>query len=136
MFKVKVLTIGKCKEEWLKGALAEYEKRLQGKWSIEWALAKDDAQLKEWTEEESYIALDPQGKLLTSEEWAEKMVQFGCRLTFVIGGCDGLSLEILKKAKFQWSLSPLTFTHQITRLILIEQLYRATEIQRGSRYHK
>jgi 23S rRNA (pseudouridine1915-N3)-methyltransferase len=136
MFKVKVLTIGKCKEEWLAVALQEYEKRLKGKMSFEWVLAKDDAHLTELALEESFIALHPKGELLTSEAWSEKMVKLGLRLVFVIGGSDGLSAQILSKADFKWSLSPLTFTHQITRLILVEQLYRAMEIERGTGYHK
>jgi 23S rRNA (pseudouridine1915-N3)-methyltransferase len=137
VFKVKVLTIGRCKEEWLAEAIREYEKRLHGKLSIEWVLAKDDQQLIEWvSQEKSIIALDPKGELLTSEAWSEKMGKFGLRLTFVIGGAEGLPPQILKQAQFKWSLSPLTFTHQITRLILIEQIYRALEIERGSQYHK
>ncbi len=136
MFKVKVLTIGRCKEEWLSSAMKEYEKRLTGKLSIEWLLAKDDSQLEEWAKEEAYIALDPKGELLTSEAWSAKMVKMGPRLNFIIGGHEGLTPQILKEAQFKWSLSPLTFTHQITRLLLIEQIYRAMEIERGSRYHK
>lgn len=136
MFKVKVLTIGRCKEEWLSVALSEYEKRLKGTMSIEWLLAKDNAQLIEWTRSESFIALDPKGELLTSEAWSARMMKVGLRLNFVIGGAEGLPEEIVKKALFKWSLSPLTFTHQITRLILVEQLYRAIEIERGSQYHK
>lgn len=136
MYKVKVLTIGRCKEEWLAEALAEYEKRLQGKLSIEWRLAKDDAQLVEWASGESVVALDPKGDLLDSEAWSRKMVKLGLKIVFVIGGAEGLPPQILSQAQFRWSLSPLTFTHQITRLILMEQLYRAMEIQRGNRYHK
>ena len=136
MFKVKVLTIGKCKEKWLSEALCEYEKRLQGKMAFEWRLAKDDAQLASWAEGQPYIALDPKGALLTSEAWSEKMAYWGLRLAFVIGGAEGLTSQLLKQSKFQWSLSPLTFTHQITRLILVEQLYRAMEMERGSQYHK
>lgn len=136
MFKVKVLTIGRCKEEWLAEAIQEYEKRLCGKLKIDWLLAKDDAQLIEWAGQEPYISLDPKGELLTSVAWSEKMVKLGLRLTFIIGGAEGLPQQILKNSQFKWSLSPLTFTHQITRLILIEQLYRAMEIERGSRYHK
>lgn len=136
MFKVKVLTIGKCKENWLEEALGEYEKRLKGKLTLEWLIAKDDTQLIEWTKSEPFIALHPKGELLTSEAWSEKMLKLGLRLTFVIGGAEGLPASLLKKALFQWSLSPLTFTHQMTRLILIEQLYRAIEIERGSQYHK
>lgn len=136
MFKVKVLTIGRCKEVWLAEGIAEYEKRLQGKVAIEWLIAKDDAQLIEWAEAEPFIALDPKGELLTSEAWSQKMVRFGSRFNFVIGGAVGLPGKLLEKARFRWSLSPLTFTHQMTRLILVEQIYRALEIDRGSQYHK
>jgi 23S rRNA (pseudouridine1915-N3)-methyltransferase len=136
MFKVKILTIGKCKEEWLANALAEYEKRLSRTLAIEWVLVKDDVQLELIASQEPFIALDPKGELLTSELWSQKMLKLGLRLVFVIGGAEGLSQTLLKKAQFKWSLSPLTFTHQMTRLILVEQLYRALEIERGSQYHK
>lgn len=136
MFKVKVLSIGKCKEEWLGAALAEYEKRLKGKMSFEWVLAKTDEELAALSAKEPYIALDPKGTLLSSEEWSEKMVKLGLKLCFVIGGAEGLDPLMIKKARFVWSLSPLTFTHQMTRLILVEQLYRAIEIEKGSSYHK
>jgi len=136
MFKVKVLSIGKCKEEWLGLALEEYEKRLQGKMSFEWALVKTDEELISLALKEPFIALDPKGTLLSSEEWSEKMVKLGLKLCFVIGGAVGLDPLVIKKARFVWSLSPLTFTHQMTRLILVEQLYRAIEIEKGSSYHK
>jgi len=136
MFKVKIITIGKCKEAWLASALSEYIKRLQGKMSIEWVLAKDDHQLSQLAQQEPFIALHPEGTLLTSEILSKKVISWGMRLNFVIGGAEGIEKDLLDKAQFCWSLSPLTFTHQITRLILVEQLYRATEIERGSRYHK
>lgn len=136
MLKVKVLTIGRCKESWLEEALGLYENRLRSTVSITWHLAKDDGQLIEWTHRESFIALDPKGEFLTSEAWAKKMEAGGARLVFVIGGAEGLPTQIVERALFRWSLSPLTFTHQMTRLILVEQIYRAKEIERGSRYHK
>ncbi len=134
MYKVKVLTIGRLKEIWLKSAIEEYEKRLTGTLEISWVLAKNDSELIQLSLKESYIALDPKGKLLSSEELAKN--HFGPRINFVIGGSNGLPQEILQNAKMVWSLSPLTFTHQMTRLILIEQLYRVMEIGRGSPYHK
>ena len=136
MYKIKVFTIGKCKEAWLHVALQEYEKRLSHQMEIEWRLAKSEKELEEWLVKESYIALDPKGMNMNSNEWALKMESFGLRQQFVIGGATGLSESIFKGAQFIWSLSPLTFTHQITRLILIEQLYRALEIQKGTNYHK
>lgn len=136
MFKVKIITVGKSKEKWLGDAIREYEKRLVGKMELDWLLFKDDAEMEHWAKENTYVALDPNGKLLTSEAWSKKMVQFGLRVNFLIGSATGLSQKILEKAAFIWSLSPLTFTHQMTRLILVEQIYRALEIERGSKYHK
>ncbi len=141
MFKVKVLTIGKCKEAWLASALSEYEKRLQGKVKIEWTIAKDDEQLIEWADQEPFfIPLDPNGELLDSNTLSQKLMRLftekGSRLCFVIGGATGLPSPILNRFPFRLSLSPLTFTHQITRLILVEQLYRTFEIEKGSGYHK
>jgi 23S rRNA (pseudouridine1915-N3)-methyltransferase len=137
MIKIKVLSIGKTKETWLQEALSEYEKRLTPLGSIEWILAKNDVQLEEFSKKEpKYIALDPQGKSMTSEKFAAWFSQAGSRITFVIGGAEGLTPTLKANASLLWSLSPLTFTHQLTRLILLEQLYRAYEINRGGSYHK
>ncbi len=141
MFKVKVLTIGKCRETWLASALAEYEKRMQGHVRIEWAIAKNSDQLLEWAAQEPFlIPLDPKGELLDSETLSRKLLRLfeekGSRLCFVIGGAEGLPKALLNRFAFHWSLSPLTFTHQMTRLILVEQIYRALEIDKGSNYHK
>lgn len=140
MLKLKVLSIGKNKENWLDEALKEYVKRLKSCMAIEWIWAKDDEGLVELVQKEpSVICLDPQGKLFTSEELATFLAQAweksGSRLAIVIGGADGLP-PILRKNYPLISLSPLTFTHQITRLVLIEQIYRSIEIQKGSNYHK
>lgn len=140
MIKLKILSVGKTKEQWLNDAFNEYVKRLSASVHIESVWAKDDAQLIEWARKESfYLCLDPAGRLFTSEELAHFFVQQwekgGSRLTLIIGGAEGLPTEI-KQRGILISLSPLTFTHQITRLVLIEQIYRATEIQKGSQYHK
>ncbi len=138
MFKVKVITIGKCKESWLNAGILEYEKRLKNKMVIEWILVESNKDLLEKAlKETSFIALDLQGKLLNSEEVSRHLFStFGLRPTFIIGGAEGLDSKITSKASFQWSLSPLTFTHQMARLLLVEQLYRAVEIEEGSSYHK
>ncbi|MCB1072193.1 MAG: 23S rRNA (pseudouridine(1915)-N(3))-methyltransferase RlmH [Chlamydiales bacterium] len=133
MLKLKIITPGKMKEAWLEEALAEYEKRLTGTVSIEWIL-------KEVEPESPYICLDPNGTSMSSPEFSKFLYKewerCGCRLTFVIGGPTGLSPEILRGASHLISLSKLTFTHQHTRLILLEQIYRATQIEKGSDYHK
>lgn len=140
MLKLKILSVGKTKEKWLEAAFEEYQKRLKPIMHVDCQWAKDSAQLLEWAQKEpSLVCLDPGGRLMTSEEFATFLSQCwqkgGSRLTLVIGGAEGLPLE-LKQQSFLISLSPLTFTHQITRLVLIEQIYRATEIQKGSHYHK
>jgi 23S rRNA (pseudouridine1915-N3)-methyltransferase len=136
MFKVKIIAVGRTKEAWLDMALSEYEKRLQGRLEIEWLLAKEDKSLSAYCRKEPLlIALDIRGELLNSEEFCKKWMQLG-RVAFVIGGPDGLPADILKEARFRWSLSPLTFTNQMVRLILVEQLYRALEIASGTPYHK
>ncbi len=140
MLKVKVITIGKCKESWLQEALAEYDKRLKGTMEISWVETKNDAQFEAQLLQEPFIGLDPKGELLESPALSQKLMQLfeekGSRLTFAIGGAAGFTPELLQKAIWRWSLSPLTFTHQATRLILAEQLYRSIEIAKGSPYHK
>lgn len=141
MYKVKIITVGKIKEKWLEEALAEYEKRLSPIAHITWMLAKDDKQLQTFFEKEDFcLGLDPQGKLLASREFSNQFISSleknGAKITFLIGGALGIEDKIKEKCQDIWSLSRLTFTHQITRLILMEQIYRAFEISKGSNYHK
>ena len=141
MYKVKILSVGKHKEPWLQEALDLYTARLKGQMGLEWTLVKDDAHLNELLlKEKAFICLSPEKKQFTSESFAsflqEALLKGGSRLSFAIGGADGFSKAVKEKAGLLISLSPLTFTHQITRLILLEQLYRALEIHKGSSYHK
>jgi 23S rRNA (pseudouridine1915-N3)-methyltransferase len=139
MHKIKVLTIGKTKEAWLDEALDEFYKRLRSQVQFEWVFAKDDEQLIQICAKEPFvIALDPLGRELDSPSFSkylvDKLEAHGTRLAFVIGGPEGLP-EALRKGDML-SFSKFTFTHQIVRLILVEQIYRALEIARGSPYHK
>lgn len=141
MYQIKIFTIGKTKEQWLEEALEEYTQRLKSVLRIEWHLVKDDTQLLRLLEKEkSFIGLDPQGELLESIAFSKQLFRLlaegGSRLSFVIGGSDGIPPPIKARAKKLLSLSPLTFTHQLTRLVLLEQIYRAFEIEKGSAYHK
>ena len=133
MLKLKIISPGKMKEAWLEEALAEYEKRLRGTVSIEWIL-------KEIPPQVPYICLDPKGTTMSSPDFSKfiykEWERCGSRLTFVIGGPTGLSRQTLHNASHLISLSKLTFTHQQTRLILLEQIYRATQIEKGTDYHK
>jgi 23S rRNA (pseudouridine1915-N3)-methyltransferase len=141
MFKVKIITIGKLKETWLQEAVAEYTNRLKSTTSIEWVLLKDDKELeKSLIKEKKYICLVIKGKEFSSEEFHNALFHYWEKISneivIVIGGSEGLSSSILSKAYAQWSLSKMTFTHQITRIILLEQIYRAQEIEKNSPYHK
>jgi 23S rRNA (pseudouridine1915-N3)-methyltransferase len=140
MYKIKILSIGKTKEVWLEEALNEYLKRLQPVAAFEFNWAKNEKHLLELARKETCaICLDANGKLMTSEQFSlfihDGLLKYGSRLTFVIGGAEGLPSE-LKKNRDLISLSPMTFTHQATRLVLLEQIYRAFEIAKGSKYHK
>ncbi|MCB1149218.1 MAG: 23S rRNA (pseudouridine(1915)-N(3))-methyltransferase RlmH [Chlamydiia bacterium] len=135
MIKVRILSVGKTKEAWLKEALAEYDKRLTGRIEIETILFKDESRLYE---ESGAIFLDPEGPLLTSEAFAQKFEGWSQTMrpvTFVIGGAEGFDRAFLK-GKETISLSKMTFTHQLTRLILAEQIYRAHCILSKIPYHK
>lgn len=142
MYKIKIFSIGKSKEPWLEEALLEYEKRLKPYLLVEWILAKDREKLKLFVAKEPhYLCLDPKGTLFPSSEafsvfFVRQLEAQGSRLSLVIGDADGLPLLLRSKASQLISLSPLTFTHQMTRLILLEQFYRALEIDRGSFYHR
>ncbi len=140
MIKLKILSVGKTKEKWLEEAFSEYVKRLKPLLQIECLWAKDNFQLIDWVQKEPLIiCLDPAGQLFSSEEFSAFLTQEiekgGSRLALVIGGAEGLPAE-LKHNHTLISLSRMTFTHQVTRLVLIEQIYRALEIQKGSNYHK
>ncbi len=140
MYKITVFSVGKTKEAWLAEATCEYEKRLSAVVSIDWILVKKEEQLMNLLEDIPFIALTPEGKEFTSEGFSSQMhlwlEKFGSRLSFLIGGAEGISSQLLKKAFATVSFSKMVFTHQIIRLLLIEQIYRATEIRKGSRYHK
>ena len=130
MYKVQIFSISKSKEPWLIQAIEEYTRRLRPILSIHWNISKnEDKLLQALDKEKSYIALDSRGKSVHSEDfshWLIKTFQHqDSRLNFIIGGAGGLPKEITTKADTLLSLSNLTFTHQMTRVILLEQIYRA-----------
>lgn len=140
MRKITILSVGKNKERWLEEAVQEYVKRLSSWAQIVCEWVKDDHDLLKRAEGLSYaICLDPNGKEFNSESLSVFLenifVEQGARLVFIIGGPEGLP-EVLLKRFFCISFSKLTFTHQIARLILLEQIYRCEQILKGSPYHK
>ena len=138
---VRILSPGKTKEAWLDEAIGIYQKRLRGTLALECKWVRDDAALLAQAQASAgvCIALDPLGRTVTSEEFSEllfsSLERGGSRLSFVIGGAEGLPSELRAQSTLL-SLSRMTFTHQMARLLLAEQIYRASEIRKGSGYHK
>ena len=137
----KIIAIGKIKKQWIQAGIKMYLNRLPDLQVIE---IKDSTQKKEANmikeiikKNETLVTLNENGQSFTSRQLAEKLLGFhNQNITFVIGGSTGLSSSLNSSANLQLSLSPLTFPHEIARLLLIEQLYRAKTITQGSPYHK
>jgi len=141
MLKVKVFTVGKNKESWIKSGINEYEKRLKSTMQFEWIFLKTMPKLEEMVlKEKFFICLDVVGKELDSIKFSQIVFDFfeknNSKISFVIGDANGLTSSLKKNSFYNISLSKLTFTHQMTRLILIEQLYRAEQIVKNTQYQK
>ena len=148
---IRVIAIGKKHESWVTEGLERYQKRLQKPWNIEWVLLPHSAQegLTARQEEsgrilsrldplEYVVLLDETGESLDSpalSRLCEQVFVSGRPLTIVIGGAYGVDERLHARAERVVSLSRLVFPHQLVRLILAEQLYRAQSIASGGRYH-
>lgn len=156
--KITIVAAGRLKERYLRDGVAEYEKRLSPFARIrtveiseeklrenhsakdkEKALIREGECLLKNVPEGSFLfALDVHGRAFSSGELASyirSLTDGGRELSFLIGGPFGISDGVRERADELLSLSPMTFTHQMTRLILIEQIYRAFKINRGEKYH-
>ena len=138
---LRLLCHGTLKEQYLRDACAEYAKRLSAFCRLEIVEVKDDAGLFEKLPQKGYkIALCVEGKQFSSEELAAKLetiaVDGVSELTLVIGGSDGLPEALKAKCDLRLSFSRMTFPHQLMRVILLEQIYRAFTINKGITYHK
>ncbi len=139
--RIRVLAVGKLRKRWVSDGLALYLKRLPGLQIVE---LKDstpareaEAVLAALRPDEQLIGLSEEGDLLGSVPLARRLEGLGSeRLAFVIGGADGLDPALKARARWLLSLSPMTFPHELARLLLVEQLYRAQTIQQGGPYHK
>ena len=137
----KIIAIGKIKKKWIQEGIEMYLKRLPGLKIIE---IKDKIQTKEEqtikeiiSKNEILVTLNENGQSFTSKQLATKLLSsHNQNIIFVIGGASGLPPSLNNYASWQLSLSPLTFPHEIARLLLIEQLYRAKAIAQGGPYHK
>ena len=137
----KIIAIGKIKKKWIQEGIEMYLKRLPGlevKEIKDSTLTKEEHSIKEIiSKNEILITLNENGQSFTSKQLATKLLNsHNQNITFVIGGASGLPISLNNKAAWQLSLSPLTFPHEIARLLLIEQLYRAKTISQGGPYHK
>lgn len=145
--KIKICAIGRLKEKFLVEGVNEFLKRIKPFAKIEVAeipecrtIDEEGAKLLSQVLRDSFIfVLDVAGETLSSEKFAEKIAALNLHgvsdITFIIGGAFGLSDEVKRAADFRLSISPMTFTHQMARLILVEQIYRAFKIIRGEPYH-
>ncbi|WP_288190993.1 23S rRNA (pseudouridine(1915)-N(3))-methyltransferase RlmH [uncultured Veillonella sp.] len=157
--KFSILTIGKLKEAYLRDGVAEFVKRLRPYGGVAITELNEskigdkpsDANRQHVVEEEGerllklvndrswLVVLDVYGKTLSSEALAAKVAELELdgisEMTFVIGGAFGVSEKLRNAARLRLSFSPMTFTHQMVRLLLVEQLYRACKINRGEPYH-
>ncbi|WP_261066423.1 23S rRNA (pseudouridine(1915)-N(3))-methyltransferase RlmH [Streptococcus mitis] len=158
--KIKVVTVGKLKEKYLKDGIAEYSKRISRFAKLEMIELADEKTPDRASESENQkileiegqrilskvsdrdfvIVLAIEGKTLSSEEFSKQLEEASIKgfstLTFIIGGSLGLSSAVKKRANLSVSFGRLTLPHQLMRLVLAEQIYRAFTIQQGSPYHK
>lgn len=147
--RFELLFLGKTKEEYLARGIADFSDRLKRyvdlsirtlKGGDGSSRAEGQLLLARLAPGSRLVALDPNGRALTSPGLAELLTGWENEgiglITFVLGGPLGLAPEVLDRADLAISLSPLTFTHEMARLILLEQLYRAWTIKAGTGYHK
>jgi 23S rRNA (pseudouridine1915-N3)-methyltransferase len=154
--KLSFWSIGKNHEPYIKTGVEDFTKRISRYHKVEWhiipssknagLLSETDLKKREaeilfdlLQKEDYLIALDEHGKELSSVQLASfiqaRANDSNKHLVFLIGGAFGLDERILKRANYKWSLSPLTFPHQLVRLILAEQVYRACTILKNEKYH-
>ena len=160
MFDITLIVMGKLKEKFYLTAAAEYEKRLKGYCSfklielpehrlpenpspaeIQTGLDKEAEMIFAKIPKNSWLCIfTPEGKILSSEEFADKLKDVKnsgkSSACFLIGSSFGISQRVKDKADFKLSMGRMTFPHHLARIMVLEQLYRAEAIQAGSKYHK
>lgn len=160
MFRITLICVGKLKEKFYISAVEEYQKRLKAfckldiielneerlpeapsPAQVQGALEREGRQiLAKVPKNAALIALCIEGQLMSSEQLAQKLTGFGVggqsALCFVIGGSCGLHPEVKRAARLRLSMSPMTFPHHLARVMVLEQIYRAFQINEGTKYHK
>ena len=157
--KITIAAVGKLKEAYLREGVAEFQKRIAPFAQLHIIEVNEEkcrehpseAEQREHLEKEGErllervpkdalpIVLDVHGEVVSSEELSRRIDEYALRgtshIAFLIGGAFGLGENVRRRAKWRWSFSKLTFTHQMARLLLVEQLYRAFKISRHEKYH-
>ena len=154
--KLQFWTIGKNNEPYVRDGVEDFTKRISKYYPVQWTIIplpknagmmsemdlkkKEGEIVLEWLTKDDYlVALDEKGKQFNSESLAAFIMKRSNEsvknLIFLVGGAFGLDETVLKRANYKWSLSELTFPHQLVRLILAEQIYRACTILRNEKYH-
>lgn len=150
---IKIICVGKIKEKYFTDAINEYQKRLSKYTKLEIIECKDydigsidnikklecEEILKRINEKDYVITLEIDGKILDSIEFKDlidKTLNINSNITFIIGGSYGLHDDVKKRSNYKLSFSKLTFPHQLFRIILLEQIYRAFKIINNESYHK
>ncbi|WP_276503717.1 23S rRNA (pseudouridine(1915)-N(3))-methyltransferase RlmH [Terrimonas pollutisoli] len=154
--KIQFWSIGKTNEAYVKQGVEDFTKRISNYFKVEWNIIpvpknagmlsemdlkkKEGELILEWLDKDDYLVLlDERGKQLTSEGLAEflqaRANESTKKIVFLIGGAFGVADTVFKRANYKWSLSQLVFPHQLVRLILAEQIYRACTILKNEKYH-
>ena len=154
--KLSFWSVGKNHEPYVKPGIEDFTKRISRYFKVEWEILpvpknagnlsemdlrnKEAETILDWLSDDDYlITLDERGKQISSEDLAiflqTRANESRKQLVFLIGGIYGIDKTVLKRSDFTWSLSALVFPHQLVRLILAEQIYRACTILRNEKYH-
>jgi 23S rRNA (pseudouridine1915-N3)-methyltransferase len=154
--KLQLWSVGKDHETYVKAGVEDFTRRISRYYPVDWNILppprnaatlsltdlkkKEGESIREALSKDDYlVALDEKGKQMSSEGLAQfiqaRANDSNRNLIFLIGGAYGLDAPVLERANFKWSLSQLTLPHQLVRLLLAEQLYRACTIQRNEKYH-
>ena len=148
---IKIIAVGKKHEAWVREGIERYQQRLRAPFNVEWVLLphsthgadrarqeESEAILSKLTAQDTVLLLDERGIMIDSPALSSQLdaaLSRSAQIVLVIGGAYGVSNQLRARASTVWSLSPLVFAHQLVRLLVIEQLYRAQEINRGGKYH-
>lgn len=146
-----IIAIGKKHESWIQEGVERYQKRLKTPFNVEWILlphssleglsARQEESGRILSKLDSFtyvILLDERGKLIDSPAFSrllEDQINTSKKIVLIIGGAYGVTEEVRNLASYTLSFSPLVFPHQLVRLLLVEQIYRAQEIAHGGAYH-